>query len=127
MKQGNGTCLEYVCAFLAIVQFDDAQDGLAKSPRRFHECGYGNFETLSLFTFMTTFLGTRVSTSTASKQPVKPPPADDPRSPRLEVTPHTAHRSLLIMGLTPEMKALGGPCPSQTGEGVHDSARGGSV
>ena len=39
-----GTCLEYACATLAIVQFDDAQDGLAKSPRGFHEGQYGDLD-----------------------------------------------------------------------------------
>jgi hypothetical protein len=46
MKQGNATGLEYSCASLAIVKFDDAQDGLAKSPRRFHERQHGDFDAI---------------------------------------------------------------------------------
>lgn len=45
-KGGSATCLEYTCASLAIVQFDDAQDGLAQSPRRFHECQHGDFDAI---------------------------------------------------------------------------------
>lgn len=43
-RGGNDACLEYACASLAIVQFDDAQDGLAEPPRRFHERQHGDFD-----------------------------------------------------------------------------------
>ena len=37
-------CLEYACASRAIVQFDNAQHGLAEPPRRLHEGQHGNLD-----------------------------------------------------------------------------------
>lgn len=46
MKGNGGAYLEYACASLAIIQFDNAQDSLAKSPRRFHERQHGDFDSI---------------------------------------------------------------------------------
>jgi hypothetical protein len=63
-KRELGTCLEYACANLAIIQFDDTQDGLAKSLHspRYHEGQHGAI----LIHIYGTFLGTHVSTLTVT-------------------------------------------------------------